>query len=62
MLPSPAQALASKSWIDELHIDVDISPSATEDVVINAPAGEHQYFCSVPKHKQAGRLGTLIGE
>jgi uncharacterized cupredoxin-like copper-binding protein len=46
--------------IDELEIDVDIAPGATEQVVINAPAGEYEYYCNVPGHKQAGMVGTLI--
>ena len=46
--------------IDELGIDVDIAPGATEQVVINAPAGEYEYYCNVPGHKQAGMVGTLI--
>jgi len=45
--------------IDALHIDVDIAPGATEEVVINAPAGQYQYYCNVPGHKQAGMVGTL---
>jgi uncharacterized cupredoxin-like copper-binding protein len=46
--------------IDTLGIDVDIAPGATEQVVINAPAGEYEYYCNVPGHKQAGMVGTLI--
>src|SRR5919112_2435698 len=46
--------------IDELGIDVDIAPGATEQVVINAPAGEYEYYCNVPGHKEAGMVGTLI--
>src|SRR5688500_13626402 len=46
--------------IDELGIDVDIAPGATEQVVVNAPAGEYEYYCNVPGHKQAGMVGTLI--
>jgi uncharacterized cupredoxin-like copper-binding protein len=45
--------------IDELHIDVDIAPGATEEVVINAPAGQYEFYCNVPGHKQAGMVGTL---
>ena len=48
--------------IDALGIDVDIAPGATEQVVINAPAGEYEYYCNVPGHKQAGMLGTLTVE
>jgi uncharacterized cupredoxin-like copper-binding protein len=45
--------------IDELGIDVDIAPGATAETVINAPAGEYEYYCNVPGHKQAGMVGTL---
>jgi plastocyanin len=45
--------------IDELGISVDIAPGATEETVINAPAGEYEYYCNVPGHKPAGMLGTL---
>jgi plastocyanin len=48
--------------IDELGIDVDIAPGATEETVINAPAGTYEYYCNVPGHKQAGMLGTLTVE
>ena len=45
--------------IDELGISVDIEPGATLETVINAPAGEYEYYCNVPGHKAAGMLGTL---
>ena len=45
--------------IDALGVSVDIAPGATEDVVINAPAGSYEYYCNVPGHKQAGMVGTL---
>jgi len=45
--------------IDALNIDVDIAPGATESVVINAPAGEYEFYCNVPGHKEAGMVGTL---
>ena len=45
--------------IDELGIDVDIDPGATQEVVINAPAGAYEYYCNVPGHKAAGMVGTL---
>jgi uncharacterized cupredoxin-like copper-binding protein len=46
--------------IDELGIDVDILPGETQEVVINAPAGEYEFYCNVPGHKEAGMAGTLI--
>jgi uncharacterized cupredoxin-like copper-binding protein len=46
--------------VADLGIDVDISPGATESVVINAPAGQYEFYCNVPGHKEAGMTGTLI--
>jgi plastocyanin len=46
--------------IDALGIDVDQAPETTEEVVINAPAGEYEFYCNVPGHKAAGMFGTLI--
>jgi probable HAF family extracellular repeat protein len=46
--------------IDALGVDVDIAPGATEEVVINAPAGEYEFYCNVPGHTEAGMVGTLI--
>ena len=40
--------------IDELGISVDIEPGATEEAVINAPAGDYEYYCNVPGHKAGG--------
>jgi uncharacterized cupredoxin-like copper-binding protein len=45
--------------IDELGIDVDVAPGETKETVINAPAGEYEYYCNVPGHKEAGMVGTL---
>ena len=45
--------------IDELGVDIDIDPGATGEAVINAPAGEYEYYCNVPGHKEAGMVGTL---
>jgi plastocyanin len=48
--------------IDELYVDVDIDPGAEEETIINAPAGEYEYYCNVPGHKEAGMLGTMTVE
>ncbi len=60
-LPNLGAALHNFS-IDELGIDVDIDPGATEETVINAPAGEYEFYCNVPGHKAAGMFGTLTVE
>jgi uncharacterized cupredoxin-like copper-binding protein len=48
--------------IDELGVAVTIQPGEIQTVVINAPPGSYQYYCSVPGHKEAGMVGTLIVE
>lgn len=48
--------------IDELDIDIEIEPGATGEATINAPAGEYEYYCSVPGHRAAGQVGILIVE
>ena len=60
-LPNDGVTLHNFS-IDELGIDVDIDPGATAETVINAPAGEYEYYCNVPGHKAAGMVGMLIVE
>ena len=57
-LPNEGVTLHNFS-IDELGISVDIDPGATEETVINAPAGTYEYYCNVPGHKEAGMRGTL---
>jgi plastocyanin len=57
-LPNTGASLHNFS-IDELGIDVDVSPGDTGSATINAPAGTYEYYCNVPGHKEAGMLGTL---
>jgi uncharacterized cupredoxin-like copper-binding protein len=45
--------------IDELEISVDIDPGATEEVIVNAPAGTYAFYCNIPGHRPAGMEGML---
>jgi plastocyanin len=45
--------------VDALGISVDVLPGETKTVTINAPAGEYEFYCDVPGHKQAGMVGRL---
>ncbi|CAA9540119.1 MAG: Copper tolerance protein [uncultured Thermomicrobiales bacterium] len=38
----------------------DLVSGATSDVVVNLPAGTYEYYCSIPGHREAGMIGTLI--
>lgn len=56
-------ASAHNFVIDELGIDSgDVAPGTTAEVVINAPAGEYEYYCDIPGHAAAGMVGTLVVE
>jgi plastocyanin/mono/diheme cytochrome c family protein len=46
--------------IDELGIDVDIAPGETQEIQVNIPAGEYEFYCNVPGHREAGMVGTLV--
>jgi nitrite reductase (NO-forming) len=48
--------------IDELEISVDQAPGQEQEVEITAPAGEYEFYCNVPGHREAGMVGTLVVE
>ncbi len=48
--------------IDDLKIDEVLQPSETRDITINAEAGEYEYYCRLPGHREAGMVGTLTVE
>ncbi len=48
--------------IDELGISIDQTPGESYESIINAPAGEYEFYCNVPGHREAGMVGTLIVE
>ena len=37
-----------------------LPPGEETEVTINAPAGEYEYYCTEPGHKDIGMVGTLI--
>ncbi len=51
-------------WVvDELNAMIDVLQSGEMgSVTFTAPAGEYEYYCSVPGHREAGMVGTLIVE
>jgi len=47
--------------VDELGVQSgDVDPGGSTTVTINAAAGEYQYYCSIPGHKEAGMVGKII--
>lgn len=58
ILPNEGAAAHDFS-IDALGIEEAIAPGDTKEVIVNAPAGTYEFYCSVPGHKQAGMVGAL---
>jgi plastocyanin/uncharacterized coiled-coil protein SlyX len=58
------QGVLPHNWVvDELEVGTETIPGGeTTSIVVNAPAGEYEYYCSVPGHKEAGMVGMLIVE
>lgn len=48
--------------IDALDVAVVVDPGDTGEVTIDAPAGEYDFYCSIPGHKDAGMVGKLTIE
>jgi plastocyanin len=48
--------------IDALDIKVDLPPGGTQTVEVDLPAGTYEFYCSIPGHKEAGMVGTLVVE
>jgi plastocyanin len=46
--------------IDALGIHIVVDPGATQTLEVDVPAGTYEYYCSVPGHKAAGMVGTLV--
>lgn len=54
-------ALQHDFTIDELGVASDLLDGGmSTTVTINAAAGSYEFYCSVPGHKEAGMVGTLI--
>jgi nitrite reductase (NO-forming) len=46
--------------VDPLDIQSgDVPPGGETTVTINAAAGDYEYYCSIPGHRQAGMVGAL---
>ena len=59
----PNQGAAPHNFaIDALNVSVDMAPGETKDATINAPAGEYDFYCNVPGHKEAGMVGKLTAK
>lgn len=61
-LPNEGQ-LEHNFVIDELGIVSETADGGDEtSVTINAAAGEYEFYCSIPGHREAGMVGTLTVE
>lgn len=48
--------------VDALNVKIVARPGETAEGRISGAAGEYEFYCSIPGHKQAGMVGTLILE
>ncbi len=62
-MPNPA-ALEHNIAIDEpvQEIGEIVGQGGVSEITFEAPPGEYQYYCSVPGHREAGMVGTLVVE
>jgi uncharacterized cupredoxin-like copper-binding protein len=44
------------------HATPKIASEETVEMVLNLPPGTYQFICTVPGHKQAGMVGTIVVE
>lgn len=58
------EGVLQHNWVvEELEIGTELlNGGESGSVVVNAPAGEYEYICDVPGHKEAGMVGTLTVE
>jgi len=56
------KGMLQHDWaVDELKVMIDILDAGEKgSVTVNADAGEYEYYCTVPGHKEAGMVGKLI--
>lgn len=59
ILPNEGAAMHNFD-IDALDILVDMPPGTTQTLEVDIPAGTYEYYCSIPGHKDAGMVGTLV--
>lgn len=56
-------ALPHNFSIDALSIDVDLAAGTTDgSATVNVAAGDYEYYCNVPGHKEAGMRGVLTAQ
>lgn len=46
----------------EEQIGEIVQSGGVSEITVDFPAGEYEYYCSVPGHRQAGMVGTLTVE
>jgi uncharacterized cupredoxin-like copper-binding protein len=58
-LPNHGQ-IVHNFHIDPLDVhSEDVPPGGETTVTINAAAGDYEYYCAIPGHRQAGMVGTV---
>ena len=55
-----AGALPHTFTITDVADTGEVASGESKDVTLNLPAGEYEFFCAVPGHKDGGMVGKLI--
>jgi uncharacterized cupredoxin-like copper-binding protein len=40
----------------------DLAGGQSSEIVVNLPAGEYEFYCTIPGHAVSGMVGTLMVE
>lgn len=48
--------------VDALAVKILAKPGETAQAQVSGAAGEYEFYCSIPGHKEAGMVGTLTLE
>lgn len=62
-MPNPSQ-IPHNIAVDEPEQQIGdiVGEGGVSEITLDFPPGEYEYYCSVPGHREAGMVGTLIVE
>jgi nitrite reductase (NO-forming) len=55
-----SEAMPHDFTIDDLDVKITVDANGTASGTFDAPPGTYEIYCSIPGHKDAGMVGTLV--